>query len=276
MNPTESPVAAAPPPYAAPVTPPTAQPEEPAKLNALERLWGTLFSPGETFRDVNRKPTILVPLVLGAVLALGGGVFFNWKVKPDWDRIFTQQLKKRAEKSGQTLTQDQIDQQVGISKKFVNFFPIVGAVFTPVTYLIIAGIMALGLMLLQAKTTFKKILSVVSWSYMVTALVQLIVLIAVIMVQDQETLNQIDPTKGLHIVPESLASFLPADASPVMTAAASWVDVFSIWYLIILSIGLAAVAGSKKITASKTGVLVFGLWFVAAGIGIAWRAFFGS
>ncbi|MFL6216163.1 MAG: YIP1 family protein [Blastocatellia bacterium] len=261
--------------YAATPAQPPVQPAEPARLNAVQRLTGTLFSPGETFKDVNRKPTIIVPIVLGIILAVAGGLFFNWKVKPDWDRIFRAQVQKRAERSGQSVTPEQIEQQVEFSKKLVPIFPIIGAVFTPIAYLVIAGVFALGLMLIQAKTTFKKILSVVSWSYTATALIQSLVFMAVVLVQDQETLNSIDPTQGVNIVPSNAGALLPTGSSGAIQALASSLDIFSIWYLVLLAIGLAAIAGSKKITPKKTGGMVFGIWVVFVLVKVGWRAMFG-
>jgi hypothetical protein len=275
MSETQNQIDTAAPAYAATPAPPPVQPAEPARLNAVQRLTGTLFSPGETFKDVNRKPTIIVPIVLGIILAVVGGLFFNWKVKPDWDRIFRAQIQKRAERSGQSVTPEQIEQQVEFSKKLVPIFPIIGAVFTPIAYLAIAGVFALGMMLIQAKTTFKKILSVVSWSYMATALVQSLVFIAVVLVQDQETLNSIDPTQGVNIVPSNAGALLPAGSSGALQALASSLDIFSIWYLMLLAIGLAAIAGSKKITPKKTGGMVFGIWVVFVLVKVGWRAMFG-
>src|SRR5438270_3182745 len=98
--------------YAAPPTAQPAQPEEPARMNAMQRLVGTLFSPGETFRDVNRKPTIVVAIILGMILAVAGGLFFNWKVKPDWDHIFRAQIQRQLDRSGQSLPPEQIEQRV--------------------------------------------------------------------------------------------------------------------------------------------------------------------
>ena len=85
--------------YAAPPTAQPAQPEEPARMNAMQRLVGTLFSPGETFRDINRKPTIVVAIILGMILAAAGGLFFTWKVKPDWDRLIRAQIQKQVDRS---------------------------------------------------------------------------------------------------------------------------------------------------------------------------------
>jgi hypothetical protein len=52
-------------------------------------------------------------------------------------------------------------------------------------------------------------------------------------------------------------------------------DLFTIWWLILLSIGFAAIAGSRKITSSKTGVMIFGFWALFILVKVAWAAAFG-
>lgn len=261
--------------YGAPQTAPP-QMQEPAKLNFLQRLIGVILSPGPTFEDVNRKPTWLVAVIITMLLVVVGSFLFNLQAKPDWDRIFRTQIRRQMEKTNQSMTQEQIDQRVSFSVKLVPYFPAIAAVSIPIVYIVIAAVLALGMMLIQAQTTFKKILSVVSWSYAGTSLVQSIVGNIVILVQDRETLNSIDPTQGVNIVPSNLGFFLPDGTSGAMMALASSIDVFSIWYLIVLSIGLAAIAGSrKKIKASTTGAMVAGLWVVFVLIKVGWRAMFG-
>jgi len=252
-----------------------AQPEEPAKLNFLQRLIGTIFSPGATFEDINRKPTWIAAVIISMLLIVIGSAVFSWRAKPDWDRIFRQQIKRQLEKTNQSLTPEQIEQRVEFSKKLVPYFPAIAAVSIPIVYVVIAAILALGMMLIQAQTTFKKLLSVVSWSYAGTTLVQAIVGNVAMLVQDQETLNNIDPTQGVNLVPSNLGAFLPEGTSGAVMAFANSIDVFSIWYLIILSIGLAAIAGSRKITAKKTGMMVVGFWLVFVLIKVGWRAVFG-
>src|SRR5690349_17241404 len=150
MSETENQIETGAPAYAAMPAQPPAAPAEPARLNAVQRLTGTLFSPGETFKDVNRKPTIIVPIVLGIILAVAGGLFFNWKVKPDWDRIFRAQIQRQVERSGRSMTPEEMNEAVGRAKKIASFAPYIGLVAAPIIYLIIAGIMALGMMLIQA------------------------------------------------------------------------------------------------------------------------------
>ncbi len=251
------------------------EPQEPARLGPLQRFTGVLFSPGETFQDVNRKPTIVVPILIAIVIAIAGSLFFNWRVKPDWDRIFRAQVTQQAEKSNRQMTEEDITKAVDLSKMITKLVPILVVVFIPISYLLLAGIFALGLLLIQAKATFKKILSVVAWSSCATAVVGSIVTMASLVVRDQEGLNNLDPTKPGEIAPTNVAAFLPSDTGAVLRAMAANIDIFTIWFLILLGIGFAAVAGSRKIKTAQTGKVVFGLWFCWILVRAGWAAAFG-
>jgi hypothetical protein len=250
-------------------------PEEPARLGPLARLSGTLFSPGETFADVNRKPTWIAPMIVAILTVVAASLFFQWRVHPDWDSIMRAQIKKRLERSNQSLTEEQMQQQVNFAKSIAKFSPIIGAVFTPVFYVILAGVFALGLMFIQAKTTFKKILSVVAWSCCATGVVGAIVTMASLMVRDETELKTIDPTQAAGIVPSNLAAFLPSSSSAVLKSLAGSLDIFTLWNLILFCIGFALIAGSRKITTGKTAKVVFGFWLVYVLIKMGWAAAFG-
>lgn len=262
--------------YGAPQQHEQAASEEPARLGPLARLTGTLLSPGETFADVNRKPTWIAPMTIAIVTVLASTFFFQWRVNPDWDSIMRNQIKKRMEGSSQSLTEEQMQQQIAFGKSIAKFSPLIAVVFTPIIYVILAGIFALGLMFIQAKTTFKKILSVVAWSSAATSIVGTVVTMASLMVRDEESLRSIDPTQSAGIVPSNLAAFLPSETSAVIKSVAGSLDIFSIWLLILLTIGFASIAGSRKITSGKTATVVFGFWAVYVLLKVGWAAAFGG
>ena len=263
------------PPNSTPSQPDQTPVEEPARLGPLARLTGTLLSPGETFEDVNRKPTWIAPMIIGILTVLAATLFFQWRVHPDWDSIFRAQIKKQLERTNQSLTDEQMQQRLSISKSIAKFTPIIAAVFTPIFYVILAGIFALGLMFIQAKTTFKKILSVVAWTSAALSIVATVVMMASLMIRDQESLRSIDPTQASGIVPTNVAAFLPSETSAVIKAIAGSLDIFTIWTLILLTIGFAAIAGSRKITTGKTATVVFGFWGIFVLLKVVWAAVFG-
>jgi len=253
------------PPYGAPQAP--VSQGEPARMGPLQRIFGVLFSPGETFADINRKPTLVSPIIVAMIMALIGTVVFSMRVKVDWDKIARDRIRAQVEKTGGSMpAEEQIQQQVNITKMIGKLIPILIVVGTPIYYVILAGIFALALMIIQAKSTFKKIFSVVLWSGAATGIVGTIIVCASLMVRDTEGL---DPSKPGAVSPTNLAAYLPTDIPKALASIAGSLDVFTIWFLILLSIGFAAVAGSKRINTSKAGTVVFGLWilwvFVKAG-----------
>ena len=102
------------PPYGAPQAS-TAEPET-ARLGPLQRLTGVLFSPGETFADINRKPTFVTPIIIAMIMALIGSIVFSMRVKVDWDRLVRDKIRERVEQSGGTMpNEEQIQQQINIT-----------------------------------------------------------------------------------------------------------------------------------------------------------------
>ena len=278
MNEMENPTQSDAPVYGVPRAPETTVLEEPAQLGPLQRLAGVMFSPGDTFADVNRKPTVLVPILIAVAVVVASTVFFSFWVNPDWDRILRPSVKQRIERGGQTATEEQIAQGVKYGKIFAKYTPVIVAIFVPIFYLFLAGVFALGMMFIQAKTTFKKILSVVAWGGAATGLISGVVSILVLLLQDKETLANLDPTKSSGIAPTNLDAILSGmsvELPAALKAAASSLDIFSIWYMILLAIGLAAIAGSRRITTSKTGGMVFGLWAVYVCVKMGIAAIFG-
>jgi hypothetical protein len=264
--------------YGAPHAPPqqmVAPPQEPARLGPLQRFFGTLFSPGETFADVNRKPTLIAPMIVGIVMALAGTFYFSWRVNPDWDRIFREQFTRQAQRSGQQIPPEQLETQVRVAKTFAKLSPAFVVAIVPLGYLILAGIFALGLMLMQAQTTFKKIISVVAWSSCTVGTVNGLINILTLTVKDEDSLRSIDPTNPGSFTLTNLGVLLDSNASPVVQSVAGSIDIFSIWLMILLSIGFAAISGSKRITSGKAAALVVGLWLFYVLVKVGWAAAFG-
>jgi hypothetical protein len=251
-------------------------PVEPAKMGPGARLMGTLLSPGETFADVNRKPDWIVPLIISILLTVATTFFVTWKLKPDYDKITREQIRKQVERSGgQMPAEEQIQQQVSIQKAIAKFVPLIAGVGVGVWYVILSGIYALGLMMLQAKATFKKIFSVVLWTSLATGLVYTVVFVAALMVKDEEGLQTIDVQNPTASIPTNVGAFLDSTSSPVVRALAGSLDIFSIWSIVLLSIGFAAIAGSKRIKPGKAATIVVAVWVVGVLLKAMFASFFG-
>jgi hypothetical protein len=254
----------------------TPQPE-PARLGPLQRLIGVLFSPGETFEDINRKPTWLAPMVIAIVLGACGSLFVNWWVNPDWNRITRDMIRQRVNKSGGEMPPEAaIQQQVKIQEVIGKFFPLGFVAIVPIWFLIKAGIYALGMMLMQAQTTFKKVLSAVAWTSCAVGAVNAVVTNASLMVRDRESFDTMNPMDPSTISATNLGVFLGSGTSPALKALASSLDLFTIWSIVLLAIGLAAIGGSRKITRRKTATLVVSLWLVVVLLSVLVALVFGG
>ena len=97
---------------------------EPARLGPAQRLIGILLSPGETYEDINRRPTWLAPLLITIVLAVGSSLFFNYWVNPDWNRITRDMIRQRVNKTGGDMpSEESIAAQVKGFTFFGKLFP---------------------------------------------------------------------------------------------------------------------------------------------------------
>ena len=241
--------------YGAPPVHTPEQVEEPARLGPFERLVGVLFSPGETFKDINRKPTWLVPMVIGVVTALVFAVFINWKLDAGWDAMMREAMSQQGQN-----TPPSAEQMAGAKTVGKIFFVAWFGVVTVLSYLVVAGAFALGMLLLGAQTTFKKILSVVAWSFSSVGIISLIVTIVSLMMSDTERLAELNPQNLDSLTATNLGALLPDDTGKFIKSIANSFDIFSFWLIALMAVGLAAIGGKRSIKASSTAGLVIGFW----------------
>lgn len=245
-------------------TPPDAKPS----FGAAERLIGTLLWPAQTFADVNRKPTWIAPVLISICIVFATGVFLNFRLQINWDRF----IRERLEASGNPAPSDEVVQrQASLASRITSFSPYINSIATPLIYVVLAAIFAVGMMLLEAQTTFRKVFSVVAWSSCGLELLSAVATIAVVSISD---LTDFDPAKS-SVLLTSLEILLPSGAPAPLRALAASFDVFTFWFNILLLIGLAAIGGSRKITKPVTAGLVFGLWGLFVLIKVGWAAIFG-
>ncbi len=245
-----------------------APPDVEPSFGAGQRLLGTLFWPGQTFADINRKPTWIAPVLIAICIAFATGVFLNYRLQINWDRF----IRERLEAAGSPAPSDEaVQRQASLASRITSFAPYINGVATLLIYTALAAIFAAGMMLLEAQTTFKKVFSVVAWS---SCALELVSAIATVVVVSMGDLADFDPTKS-RVLLTSLEVLLPSGAPAPLRALAASFDVFTFWFNILLVMGLAAIGGTRKITKATTAGLVFGLWGLFVLIKVGWAAIFG-
>jgi hypothetical protein len=170
------------------------------------------------------------------------------------DLIVDQALEEMA-RDGK-MTQAQMDATVPWIEKSALFAPLI---FTPIVFLLVAGVfMFVGNVVMGGETKFKIPFSVVCWSGIVTLLSTLVNLPLM--------LSRSDMTS-----PTSLAFLGGEDKGSPIFFLLSQLDLFYLWWLVIMGIGFAA---TYKFTNQKGIVTVFACWAVFVALGMGLKAIF--
>jgi len=219
-----------------------------------ERLMGIFISPGETLADVARKPDFLAPLILLVLGAIAVTETMLWKI--GLERIVRMSIEQSGRAS--SMSPEQMDQAVHQGARIGGILAHIGGVVGPPIGLLI--IAALGLLvvnlILGAQAKFKTVFSLICYADLVTLLGALMA-VAVILFGDPDHFNAQNP------VPANVGFFLnPHEVSKPLYSLASSADIFTIWFLILIAIGLSEGTGRK--------VKPLSIFLVYAGFWVIW------
>jgi hypothetical protein len=214
----------------APATTAPATPETPKGL--LSRVLGVFFSPRATFGDVAARPRALGALAVGSfVVVLGLFALFSTEVG---QQAWIDQQVRGSESFGRTMTDQQIQGMERIAP-YIGYIVVVGyLIVIPIFVAMTSGIL-LGVFnaLLGGDATFKQVFAVVSHAGLVTALQTVFAMPLDYM---RETLSS----------PTNLGVFLPfLDEMSFLGRLFGMLDLFYIWWLVTLSIGLGVLYKRK-------------------------------
>jgi len=239
-------------------------------MNFFQRLAGVYFEPTKTFRDINIKATWIGIFVISALV----GILFAYAVS---QRVDVSAITRQAlENSPVKLSEEQLNQMESRMAAQQNspmskiFSLITTPISTIVTYLILAGIFLLLFMLMGAQLKFKKALAATMWGMAPPSMIQQILSAVILYIKEPYS---VDPTQG--IVMSHLGGLIDSKAHAVLHSVASSIDLFSIWTIILLSIGFAAISdGRMKTKKAATGILILWILYVLGKAG--YRAIFAG
>ena len=236
-------------------------PEAPGPINHIARLVGVFFSPKSTFADIARRPSWLVPVILMTVLGIGVAVVMNQKV--DWRN----EASKRIEESPRAanMSADQKEQQIAMSAKVSPGFTYAFGTIGPIlAVLLVAAAMLLAYNVIGgANAGFGTAMGIVSHAFVVTILSTLL-FILILYLKAPGTVDLENP------VATNVGYFLPESTPKALESLGKSIDIFSVWILLLISIGFTAV-NAKKL-AGKSLSIAISVWavYVACKMGLAW------
>jgi len=228
--------------------------------NSFGRIFGVLFSPKPTFEAIVRRPTWLVPVVLGCVFFIAVvGVFTQ---RGGWPSFF----EKQAANSSRMQKLSAEDREVTINRQ-IKVAPIAayieGVIIPPIAALVVAGVLLLVFNLSVGTTIeFKTSLGIVAYAW-VPWLIHATLSILILFLKDPATVDL------QNVVASNPGALLSDDAAKWLMTLLSSIDIFAIWTMILLAIGFSA-TDPKKLSFGKSLVLVIIPWilFTVAKVGL--------
>jgi hypothetical protein len=253
------------------------EPTTPAKLSAIQRIIGTLLFPAEVFMDINLEPTVFLPIILSIVISLGSSIVILQKLHVNWEQLYSKAFDQQLEKQGKSRAdlspkeKEQIDEQIKTMAKVAPYISYISPIVFPIAVpIILALIFWGGTSLMGGITTFKKVHSLVMHVFCVVSLgVQMLLNVTVVFIKNPA---DIDLTKGTFIT-SNLGALLPAGSPKMLVATLTQMDLFTIWPLILIAIGLPAIA--KNFPKQYAVITVFGLWAIYATVAVLLKVIFG-
>ena len=231
------------------------------ELSKTDAMAGVFTSAGETYETIANTPKKnywLVPIVIFIVVNLITTFLFMRDAElinktMEKQRQKMQQQMEEKVKSGQ-MTQEQSAQAQEQAEKFMNpkspFFMAIGyggSIVGPFIVLLILGLLYfIALKVLKANSDFSNILNVVGLALLITAVGNLISTVISIIRGEPSSVGL-----GLLFSEEAVGAKLSAFLTKL--------DVFSIWYYVVVAIGLSKIG---RVGVGKCAVFVFGIWII--------------
>jgi hypothetical protein len=236
-------------------------PQQEPPLSPVGDLVGVIAAPGATFPGIVARKWwyALVPLAILLVFNVVSTALFMGKV--DMGQLVRDQIRQSSFTS--QMSQAQIDEaveQAANRPKWINV--VIGAVSLPIMILVMALIFWLVLLAFGKEITYGRSFQATAWAMLPTVFAAVIFLV-ILFVKDPNAINIKNP-----MATNPAALFEPDAIAKPLYAFLAAIDLFKIWIIALLSIGLAAAARCKASQAAIAVVSLYGFW-VLIKVGLA-------
>jgi hypothetical protein len=230
-------------------------------LSKTDAMAGVITEPGETYEAVTAAKNTnywLTPMLIVVVSGLIAAFLFmsNAELIESVMRKERVKLQEQMDKQVQDgkMTREQADKSIEQAEKFMNpsspFFMVLGyggALIGPFVILFVLSLLYMVfLKMLKAEFEFTSILNVVGLAMIISAIGTILSTVLSVVMGEVATISP-----GLLISEDS--------AGPFMHKFISSFDVFTIWFYMVVAIGLSKIG---RTSVMKPAVFVFGIWLL--------------
>jgi hypothetical protein len=237
---------------------------EAASMNFFQRLMGIYFEPGKTFEDIRRNRSWFALFLLLCVVAIGVNYTIQWRL----GRVLAATkgfamsepfMKKIMGPEQLAAAREQVEKQAMQEPSvWAKYSPIVT---TPlgvmIAYLLLAVIFLLAYMITGAGINFRQAFTTAMWGMGPPSILVTLLSLIFIFVKDPMDLDIVP----VYNVVSNLGLLVDSKMHPVLNSLLSSIDLFSIWTVVLLSVGFAAMS-EKKISAGQAAVPLVVLWVI--------------
>lgn len=223
-------------------------------LSQTERVIDTFIAPSKTFTDILRSSSWWLPWIIGAVISLG--LAFAIQQKIGWDKVYDNMLHQSATQMHR-MEQLQPEQaarakQMGATFTKLGFWasPALGLLFVVIMAGVLLGTVNFGF---GGRSKFGQMFAVVMYGGLPLSIKALLGIVAIYAGIDPDSFNL------NNYVGTNIGYYLPPDVPKALMAFATSLDIFTIWMLVLLTLGCAI---TGKISRGKAAGAVFGWWIL--------------
>jgi hypothetical protein len=222
-------------------------------LNEIQRIVDTFIAPSKTFTDIKRNASWWVPWLIGVIITLAFGYVVQQKI--GWDKAYTNILHQSPaqQQKIESLPADQqaraLTMGANITKYSFWAVPILGLISSIVAAAVLMATINFGF---GGTAKFGQILAVWMYATLPWAIQGILGTITTWFV-DPDSFNL------KNFVGTNLGYYMPNDWPKTRVALGTAIDIFTIWALVLLTIG-CAIAG--KIKKGQSATAIWGWWVV--------------
>jgi Yip1 domain len=234
-------------------------------LSQLQRLVNIFVAPSKTFTDILRDPSWWLPFLITVVVSVGFAYAVQERV--GWDKVAenTIQASPKQQDRMANMTPDQVarvKRGMASSFKYISYA-------SPVLALIIAGLVSAVLLAtlnfaFAGRAKFNQMLAVYFYSTFPLNLKYLLAIIAVFVGMDPDQFKLQNP------VGTNLGYYLSPDSAPSLIALATQIGIFTLWGLVLFSLGSTIVGRVKR---RQGAAAVIGWWIVFVFLAVVGASF---
>ncbi|MPZ20094.1 MAG: hypothetical protein GEV06_19585 [Luteitalea sp.] len=200
-------------------------PAEAPQLSLWSRVIGIFTAPRDTFATIVAHPRWLGVLLLTTLVGAGGMAAFV--ATPVGEQAVLNEQIRQQENRGQPMSSEDVARFREFAPRFKFFFPAAVLVFAPIVAFLLAGLLLGYGAILGGSGAYKQVLAIVTHSGVVT-LLQAVVL------------HPLNYLRGSMQTTTTLGAFFPMLAPDgFMGRLFNWVELFMLWQIILMAIGLA-------------------------------------